>query len=69
MENGISGVLVPAKDKDALAAAMEKLFCDSELRESLAKAARERAEKYFDRPIMLKNQLEDINTTVLHKEK
>lgn len=61
IENGISGILVKPKDAQDLAEKMEKLYLDSDLRNSLAENGRKRAEKYFDRPIMLNNILEDMN--------
>ncbi len=64
VEEGVSGILVPARDKDSLAAAMKKLYYDKPLRQSLADAARKRAETYFDRPIMLNNQLNDMNEII-----
>ncbi len=59
IEDGISGVLVPAKDADTLRTEMIKLMKDSDRRKSFSKAGRERAEKYFERSVMLNNILED----------
>ncbi len=64
VEDGISGVLVRDHDADDLAEKMELLYNQEEYRESIAKAGRKRAEKYFDRPIMLNNILEDLNKTL-----
>lgn len=64
IEDGISGALVPAKDEKALAKKMSEFYDNRALRESFAAAGRERAEKYFDRPIMLKNNLDDMNNIV-----
>lgn len=64
VEDGISGVLVPAKNVDVLAEKMIELYDDERLRNDLATAGRLRAEKYFDRPIMLKNILDDMNKIV-----
>lgn len=69
VEDGISGILVPVKDKEALSSAMKKLYSDKALCEKLSSAGRKRAETYFDRPIMLKNQLEDINAIISQKRK
>ncbi|HET7507079.1 MAG TPA: glycosyltransferase family 4 protein [Solirubrobacterales bacterium] len=41
--DGETGLLVPAEDRDALAAALQRLAGDAELRERLGAAARERA--------------------------
>lgn len=59
VEEGISGALVPAKDADALREGMIALMNDSAKRDSFAKAGRARAEKYFERSVMLGNILED----------
>lgn len=61
VENGVSGVLVEVKNSDDLAEKMELLFQNAELREEIAAEGRNRAEKYFDRPIMLNNILQDLN--------
>lgn len=64
VENRISGLLVEVKNIDSLKNGMEKLLTDNELRENMAKSGRKRAEKYFDRPIMLNNILLDLNKTI-----
>ncbi len=61
VENGVSGILVEVKNSQALSDAMLQLYECEELRTSLARAGRVRAEKYFDRPIMLRNQLDDMD--------
>lgn len=61
VENGKSGILCEVQNSDDLAEKMELIYNDSDLRLSLVKAGSERAEKYFDRPIMLANILEDMN--------
>ncbi|MCR4720058.1 MAG: glycosyltransferase family 4 protein [Firmicutes bacterium] len=61
IEDKISGILVKPKDAEGLVEKMEELYLDGDLRNSLAQNGRERAEKYFDRPIMLNNILEDMN--------
>ena len=67
VENNVSGILVEVKNALALRQAMLRLYEREELRKSLAQAGRERAEKYFDRPIMLKNQLNDMNLIVFNE--
>ncbi len=67
VEDGVSGVLVEVRNAGALAAAMKRLYGDAPLRERLAQAGKKRAETYFDRPIMLQNILEDLNTVVGRK--
>ena len=61
VENGISGILVKVRDSVDLREKMELLLNDGELRRGLSYEGRKRAEKYFDRPIMLNNILCDLN--------
>lgn len=61
VEDGVSGILVEVKNPDALAEKMEELLINPAMREKLSKAGRNRAETYFDRPIMLENLLQDMN--------
>lgn len=61
VEKDVSGILVEARNADDLAEKMELLYRNESLRESLAVEGRKRAEKFFDRPIMLNNILEDLN--------
>jgi len=48
VENGVSGLVVPPGDAAALAAAIERLYHDNDLREQLGRAARRRIEQDFD---------------------
>ena len=64
VEQGKYGLLVPAQSVPELAEKMIQLGEDDELRQSLASLGRARAEKYFDRPIMLNNILVDLNEIV-----
>ena len=61
IENNVSGILCKVQDPEDLCKKMELLYNNVELRESFRKAGKERAEKYFDRPIMLNNILVDMN--------
>ena len=61
VENNVSGILCEVKSPESLAEKMILLYDNAELREDLAKAGLARAEKYFDRPIMLNNILVDMN--------
>jgi colanic acid/amylovoran biosynthesis glycosyltransferase len=47
VQNGLTGLLVPARDAAALAHALEKLLMDPELRIRMGQAARQRAEEKF----------------------
>lgn len=63
VENNISGILCEVKNPEDLAEKMLLLRKDGELLKNIAEAGSKRAEKYFDRPIMLKNILDDMNET------
>ena len=60
VEDGISGILCEVRNADDLAEKMLLLHGDKPLREDLAAAGLARAEKYFDRPIMLGNIAEEM---------
>lgn len=64
VENGVSGILCRVRDIENLAENMQLLYDDPVLRERFMKAGLARAEKYFDRPIMLENILQDMNAIV-----
>ena len=59
VENKVSGILVAAQDTDSLYNEMLSLMKDNARRERYSKCARERAEKFFERSIMLNNILDD----------
>ena len=61
VENGKSGILCRVQDSEDLREKMITLYESPSLCESLAREGTIRAEKYFDRPIMLKNILDDMN--------
>jgi len=60
----VNGLLVPPRDSKALAAAIRRLLGDSKLRERLAAAGRQRAEREFSREIILARTL-DLYEAVL----
>lgn len=64
MEEGISCILVEPGSTKALYRGMDEMRHDKKRAESMGKEARKRVEKYFDRRIMLKNQLEDYRNLV-----
>ncbi len=55
-EHGVTGLVIPPSDADALAAALRTLLSDSALRARMAEAGRQRAEREFS----LKRMLGDI---------
>lgn len=61
IEKDVSGILVEPKDVNDLKSKMLILHNNPGLCASLACEGRKRAEKYFDRPIMLSNILMDLN--------
>jgi len=54
VEDGVTGFLVPPKDPDALAAALQKLIADPELRRRMGQAGRKKALKEFTLSRMLR---------------
>lgn len=53
IEEGVTGLMAPASDPEALAAAMSKLWNDHELRKSMSIAGRRRVEEHFSAPNMV----------------
>ena len=64
IENNVSGILANVKDATDLADKMLLLYNDCDLRASFANEGYKRAKQYFDRPIMLKNILDDVDAIV-----
>lgn len=69
IEENISGLLVPAKDSDALCKQMVRLKNSPKLCNSLAAEGRKRAEIFFERTKMLQNILNDYNSLLGSEEK
>ena len=61
IEDNISGILCNAQDSRDLKEKMILIYENEEMRNNFAKAGFERAKKFFDRPIMLNNILNDMN--------
>lgn len=58
VDDGISGFLVPVRDAQALAEALEKLILDEQLRKKMGAAGRRKVEQEFSDAIVLKQTLE-----------
>lgn len=58
VDDGINGFLVPTKDVNALAQALEKLILDQSLRESMGKASREKMLRELSLEKVLKDTIE-----------
>ncbi|MCL6473007.1 MAG: glycosyltransferase [Firmicutes bacterium] len=56
-KDGVSGIVVSPKDKDALADAINRLFADDELRIRLGAQAKERFEREFTSKIMIERTI------------
>jgi glycosyltransferase involved in cell wall biosynthesis len=59
IEDGTSGILVPAGSAEELAAVLRRLLTDAELRGRLGKAARESVERFCDENVVL-DQYEEV---------
>ena len=57
VENGVTGLLVPPADPDALAAAMTKAMRDMPLRQRILEAARRKVETDYDAPAWLEKTI------------
>ena len=55
--DGVTGLLVPVKDPEALAQAIVKVLSDGKLAQQMGQAGRKRVEKEFDERLVLERQL------------
>ena len=62
--DGISGILVPPRDSDALASALLRLLQDEKVRREMGRAGRQRVETHFTRDGMV-NVIQDIYAGLL----
>ena len=67
-ENGVSCMLVPPKDAQTLAEAINELIKNNSKRLDLGFKAREQTEKYYSRDIMLRQQLARYEEIISKKE-
>lgn len=58
IENGKNGIIVPSKDADALAAAMERMVDDTDMRQLMARNARPMIASRFEQGFVRKCQLD-----------
>jgi glycosyltransferase involved in cell wall biosynthesis len=66
--NGVSGLVVPARDVSALRAAIESLLADGELRRTLGAAAREQARERFSWDAATKATIDAYRTAGISAE-
>ena len=55
--DGVTGILVPVQDPDALAQAIIRILSDRELAQQMGQAGRKRAEEEFDERLVLEKQI------------
>jgi glycosyltransferase involved in cell wall biosynthesis len=65
VRNGENGLLVPVKNAQALADAIEKLVLDAELRQKMGKRSRELAEQLFSKDVIIQQYLALIQAQML----
>jgi glycosyltransferase involved in cell wall biosynthesis len=68
VEDGVTGIIVPAKNPIATADAIEKLILDKSLRESMGKAGRKRVEALYKWENNVEQMMEIYYKTLLTKE-
>ena len=59
--DGVTGLLVPLRDPDALSKAIESLYNDREKGKSMGKAGRERALEFYDEKKVVEKQIHLID--------
>ena len=59
VENEVSGILVPPRDSESIAKAVNRLITNSHLAESMGERGRKRVAKYFDLTRMI-NEIEEV---------
>ena len=52
-QNGVTGLVVPPRDPEALANAIDRLLSDASMREEMGRRAQERARTEFDLPVLV----------------
>ena len=64
VEDGITGLLVPVNDPQALAKAITTILSDPELARQMGEAGRKRAEEMFDERLVLDREVEAYRTLI-----
>ncbi len=67
IEEGVNGTIIPPKDTDALAKAMQKMVENSKFRESLSQNARSRITSRYQQKVVWEALLEEYNTLLREK--
>jgi glycosyltransferase involved in cell wall biosynthesis len=68
VRDGVSGILVPSRQTQPLADAIEELLADKQLATKLGKQGRERVETQFDQKFVWHSQLRDICELLKQKQ-
>lgn len=69
VKNGITGILVPRADPEAMARAILNLLADEKLRHRFGEAGKERAIRYFSSSRMLKQYRQIVRQLVMRKRR
>lgn len=64
VDDGVNGFLIPTKDVNALTEKLRVLIDDSNLRQKMGKAAREKAEKEFSLDVVIEKHLKIYNELI-----
>jgi glycosyltransferase involved in cell wall biosynthesis len=67
VQDGINGLIVPAKNVDALKTAMEKMITDEKFRQNCASASRQAIVKNYSRETIWNELLQEYETLLLMK--
>jgi glycosyltransferase involved in cell wall biosynthesis len=66
-QDGVTGFVVPAGDAGALASALRRLAADPQLRQSMGRAAHDRAKQCFRRRVMVTKTLALYEVVIGHR--
>ncbi|MDA0991874.1 MAG: glycosyltransferase [Verrucomicrobia bacterium] len=68
VEDGVSGLVIPPRDPDALAAALQRLAADSSYRETLGAAARQRIQSHFNITATIDNTIAAFRNAIADRK-